>query len=433
MDERAVHSRKTKTHSTDAKIRPVSLLSHIESKDSTRIHTGSTELDRVLGGGLVRQSLVLISGEPGIGKSTLLLSLAAKLGETSGGVKETVLYISAEESVEQIKLRSIRLRMNNSAIHTSEEYRVENIEEHLTALCPTVLIIDSIQSLRNEALGMHTGTVTQLRAIISACYEWCQRFHCTIVIVAHVTKDGSIAGPKTVEHMVDTVLVFEQSKNNLRFLYSKKNRFGAVNEVGIFHMTEHGLEDLDNANKYFLEERKDAWPSGICITNTYEGSRSFLVEIQALTVAVFSNNRVFSEIINPQQVFKLAAVLERHCRIPLSTQNIYLNTAGGIKIQESGIELAVALALYSAYAGAALPLNTCAIGEVSLAGEIRSVQNFEQRCRRAEDFGIQTMLVPAKDSAQYPFSSARCTLIPVSTIDEAIAAVTNKDMHTTKK
>lgn len=411
-----------KTQNAGVAIRSLATLASVEVTKSLRFATGSTELDRVLGGGLFQQSVVLISGEPGIGKSTLLLQLAVKVSRAESKVGN-VLYICAEESPEQIKLRAERMNLDSDLLHLSAEYRVEKIEQYIQKLKPQILIIDSIQALRVESLGLNTGSISQLRACISSCYEWSQQYSCSVVIVAHITKDGAIAGPKLIEHMVDTVLVFENNKSNLRFLYSRKNRFGAIDEVGVFKMTAQGLEEIDDASIYFLEERKDEWPTGICISTAYEGTRPFLIELQALTVSVFSNNRVFSEIINSNQVFKIAAILERHVGITLSNQNMYINTAGGIKIQESGIELAVALALYSAYCNKALPVNCCAMGEISLAGEVRAVQNFEQRCKQAEEFGIRTILVPARNLKKSDFISTYSTLVPVNTIHDAVKEI----------
>ncbi len=388
-------------------------------QNAQRLSTGSSEFDRVLGGGLLQNSVVLLSGEPGIGKSTLLLQLSATLNNSAAHTSP-VLYICAEESPEQIKLRALRLNIAHTKVQLSAEYQIEKIEEHIEKTKAGTVIIDSIQSIRSSASGAQTGGITQLRECINYCYEWSQRYRCSVIIVAHVTKDGSIAGPKLIEHLVDTVVVFEQSKNNLRFLYARKNRFGAIDEVGVFKMTEKGLEDIQNAGIYFLEERKESWPAGICISATYEGSRPFLVELQALTVPVYSNNRVFSEIVNSHQIFKIAAVLERHCKVALSNHNMYVNSAGGIKIQESGTELAIALSLYSAYQNTALPINTCAIGEVSLAGEIRSVQNFTQRCKQLEDFGIKNVLVPRRNLDDAQYKSKNCRYIPVRTIQEAI-------------
>ena len=401
---------------------PINSLATIDIKQSIRIGTGSNEFDRVLGGGLLTQSVVLISGEPGIGKSTLLLQLAAHINTPN----EHVLYICGEESPEQIKLRAMRLGLEKTPIQLSAEFRIEKIEQHIKKSLPSIIIIDSMQSIRSETLGLHTGSISQLRACINSCYEWSQTYKCAVIIVAHITKEGSIAGPKLIEHMVDTVLVFENSKENLRFLYSQKNRFGTIDEVAVFRMTEKGLMDISNSSHYFLEERREKWPSGICIVTTFEGTRPFLVEIQALTVPVFSNNRVFTEIVHSNQVFRIAAILERHVNISLSNQNIYINTAGGIRIQESGMELALALALYSAYHNQPLIANTCAMGEISLAGEIRSVQHFEQRCKQAEDFGITTLIVPKANFEKSTFSSSNIHLIPVSTIQETISFIDNK-------
>lgn len=404
-----------------------------ESSVDTRIFTHSVEFDRVLGGGLTQNSVVLLSGEPGIGKSTLLLHAASCIKKHGA-----VLYVCAEESPKQVALRAQRLGLfaqesgsknakaedANSTILLTSEYGVECIEVLVRKHQPTCVIVDSIQTIRSEELGQLSGRIAHISACASLCCQWTREYNTTVFLVAHVTKDGSIAGPKFIEHMVDTVIVFESAQNNVRFLYAQKNRYGATDEIGIFKMTEKGLIDMGDAGSLFLQEREGSFPSGICIAATYEGSRPFLVEIQALTiVSHVSQSRVFSDRIDARQVFRIAAVLERHLKIPLSENAIYVNVAGGMRIQETGFELALLIALYSAYYQHAISEHMCAIGEVSLAGEIRPVEYFEQRVRQAVDYGFSVVIAPHHNVRNYSSGKSSEKLYGAKTIAEAVEIV----------
>ncbi len=408
----------------------------VQDSSDARFFSHSSEFDRVLGGGLTHNSVVLLSGEPGIGKSTVLLQTASRIKEHG-----LVLYVCAEESPKQVALRAQRLGLfaveqgarttKNSAgaeVLLTSEYRVERIEALVRKHQPICVIVDSIQTIRSEELGQLSGRIAHISACAALCCEWARNYNTTVFLVAHVTKDGSIAGPKFIEHMVDTVIVFESAQNNVRFLYAQKNRYGATDEIGIFKMTEKGLIDMGDAGSLFLEEREGALPSGICIAATYEGSRPFLVEIQALTIASqASQSRVFSDRIDARQVFRIAAVLERHLKLPLSENSIYVNVAGGMRVQETGFELALLIALHSAYRQHAISERVCAIGEVSLAGEIRPVEYFEQRVRQAVDYGFSVVLAPQHNVKKYA-GKAREKLYGAKTIAEAVEIVSAADM-----
>lgn len=398
----------------------------IVPKKSQRIVTGSVEFDRVLGGGFLEGSVVLLGGEPGIGKSTLLLQTASQINgyfsQSNKNENSSVLYFCTEESQEQVAERARRIGLNNQDVLLSQEYRIEQVENLVHWHKPKCIIIDSIQALRSLELGYSSGQGAHIRNCAAVCCEWSQQYNAIVVIVAHITKEGIIAGPKLIEHMVDTVLMFEKSKHDLRFLYAQKNRHGAVDEVGILHMTETGLKDISDVGLFFLEERSEKSPPGVCVTGTFEGTRPFLVEIQSLTVPTVSNNRVYSDRIDPRQISRTGAVLERHLKVPLSTQNIYVNVAGGIRISEPGLELALALSLYSAYHEISLPPKICVIGELSLPGEIHSVDNFSQRCRQAHEYGFTHVIAP-KNNCRDLQMKIPIELIPVSNIAETVKII----------
>ena len=353
------------------KQKPVGLAS-VQAQSNTRISTGIDEFDRVLGGGATKRSAILLGGEPGIGKSTLLLQTASSLSALTKG---SVLYISGEESAAQIKERADRLCLDCNGINILCTSRLEDSLDALDSLNPLFVIIDSIQTIYSAEAGIIPGIMT-----------------------AHVTKEGTIAGPKSLEHMVDTVISFERNADDIRFLHAQKNRFGSVDEIGIFSMTEKGLEPVINPASLFLTKRKENQPAGVACTPVFEGSRVFLVEIQALTVpAKASVSRIYSEKIDSGRVARVAAVIEKRCGLCFSDQDIYVNVAGGIKLSESSIDAALAAALYSARTDIAVKNGTAVFGELSLAGEIRPVTKTKQRIKAAEGLGFNTILAPATD------------------------------------
>ncbi len=378
------------------KAKPVPL-SSVASQESPRIFTGIDELDRVLGGGAAKRSAVLLGGEPGIGKSTLLIQMASKLASK----KMKVLYVSGEESAGQIKERAERLELNTDGIEVLCTMRLEDILSTLDEKNPVVTIIDSIQTVYTLEAGIVPGSVTQVKYCANELISWVKERDAVLIMTAHVTKEGTIAGPKTLEHMVDTVISFERNNDDVRFLHAQKNRFGSVDELGIFNMTEKGLVPVLNPATMFLTERQEAQPSGVCCTAVFEGNRVFMVEIQALTVpAKASVNRVFSDKIDSARVSRVAAILEKRCGIVFSAQDIYINVAGGIRLNESAIDAALAMAIYSARTDIPIPVGTAVFGELSLAGEIRTVPKLKQRAKTAESLGFTKLYAPEAGSTK---------------------------------
>ncbi len=377
------------------KQKPVGLAS-VQAQENSRLSTGISEFDRVLGGGATKRSAILLGGEPGIGKSTLLLQTAASVSKNGKG--ESVLYISGEESAAQIKERADRLELNCTGINILCTSRLEDSLDALDSLNPSFVIIDSIQTIYSAEAGIIPGTVNQLKYCANEFISWVKERDCVLVMTAHVTKEGTIAGPKSLEHMVDTVISFERNADDIRFLHAQKNRFGSVDEIGIFSMTEKGLEPVINPASLFLTKRKENQPAGVACTPVFEGSRVFLVEIQALTVpAKASVSRIYSEKIDSGRVARVAAVIEKRCGLCFSDQDIYVNVAGGIKLSESSIDAALAAALYSARTDIAVKNGTAVFGELSLAGEVRPVTKTKQRIKAAEGLGFTSVLAPADD------------------------------------
>ena len=373
------------------KIKPVSLAS-VEAADTSRYMTGIPELDRVLGCGATKRSSILLGGEPGIGKSTLLLQTVAGVAKTFGKDKG-ILYVSGEESAAQIKDRANRLNLDCSGLQLLCSSRLEDALDALDKLNPVFVIIDSIQTIYSAEAGLVPGTVNQLKYCANEFISWVKERDSVLIMTAHVTKEGTIAGPKSLEHMVDTVISFERNNDDIRFLHAQKNRFGSVDELGIFSMTEKSLIPVDDPTTLFITERKEKQPAGVCCTPVFEGTRVFLVEIQALTVpAKASVSRVYSEKIDSGRVARIAAVLEKRCGIVFSDQDIYVNVAGGVRLGESSIDAALAAALYSARTDLAIDNNTTLFGELSLAGEIRPVGKAKQRVKTAQNFGLNCVI-----------------------------------------
>ncbi len=376
-----------------AKARPVTIDSVVIQEDE-RIRTGNQEFDRVLGGGATKKSAILIGGEPGIGKSTLLIQAASSLLKT-----ENVLYVSGEESASQIKGRAVRLGLDVGQMEIICTLRLEDILDALDSVKPSVVIIDSIQTVYSVEAGIIPGTVSQLKYCSNELIGWVKERESVLFITAHVTKDGTIAGPKSLEHMVDTVLSFERTKDDVRFLRAQKNRFGSVDELGLFVMDEKGLKCVSDPSSLFITRREGETPAGVACTTVFEGSRVFAVEIQALTVpAKGTQNRVFSDKVDGARVSRVAAVLEKRIGIKFSDQDIYINVAGGMKLTESAIDSCLAAALYSARTDIPLPEKTLVIGELSLAGEIRPVTKQKQRVKSARELGFKKIIVPEKET-----------------------------------
>ncbi len=396
--------------------KPVSV-KELKPDPDVRRSCGIHEADQVLGGGLVAGSSILLGGEPGIGKSTMMLQIAESASKDS-----EVLYVSGEESQGQLKIRADRLGVNNENLVIFCESRVEEILKVLSDRKPGLVIIDSIQTLHSPTQGLVPGTVNQLKFGCFELINWARESGAVLFLVAHVTKEGAIAGPKVIEHMVDTVLYFDHSGNDLRILRSTKNRFGSVDEIGIFRMEANGLLQISNPEGLFLENREGTLPPGIAVAPVFEGSRVLLVEIQALTVeAKGAVSRIFSDRIEPGRISRLAAIMEKHANLRFSDQDIYINVAGGMKIAEIGMELPLALAIYSARTGIALPADLIAMGEMSLTGEIRPVPQLKRRLKAAEEMGFKRILLPgtAADSKEWTKSEP----LLVQDISESIRKV----------
>ncbi|MDR2303864.1 MAG: DNA repair protein RadA [Treponema sp.] len=376
-------------------------LASLDPQESSRIGSGIPEFDRILGGGIMKRSAVLVGGEPGIGKSTLLLQVAA-LADTKG----RVLYISGEESAGQIRMRSDRLGLFGTTSKSPEQIEIlcsgklEDINIVLESVKPVIIIIDSAQTLYSTEAGTVPGTVNQMKFCSYELISWVKEHDAALFLLAHVTKDGLISGPKSLEHMVDTVLYFEQNDTECRFLRAAKNRFGSVDEIGIFIMTEKGLGTVEDTSLLFLVRREGELPPGVATAAVLEGSRSFLVEIQALTVPAKGGlTRVYSDRIDSARVSRVAAALEKYLSLRLSDQDIYVNVAGGIRITDVGAELALAFALYSARTGLSLPSGIAIAGELSLTGEIRPVRRPAGRVRSARGMGFNGFLGPRVDDS----------------------------------
>lgn len=390
-------------------------LKEVAGLETARTSTGIGELDRVLGGGLVKGSLVLVGGEPGIGKSTLILQLCDKV---QGDGK--VLYISGEESAEQVKIRADRLGINNDDIMFLGETNIDNIQEAILSIQPKLVIVDSIQTMYSEEISSAAGTVSQVREITARIMRMCKDNGITTIIIGHVTKDGNIAGPRVLEHMVDTVLYIEGERYfSYRILRSVKNRFGSTNEVGMFEMKNEGMVEITNPSSILISDRKDN-PAGSVIVASIEGTRPLLVELQALTTpSVFGIPKRTANGIDYNRLAVLIAVLEKRAGLALGGQDVYLNVVSGIKIAEPAIDLGVVLACTSSYKNVSIPQNVVAIGEVGLTGEVRAVNMIEKRIKEAEKLGFQKCIIPESNKKLLK-DNFKLDIIGVKNINEAI-------------
>ena len=366
-------------------------ITEVKQENITRFSSGSKELDLVLGGGIVPGSLTLIGGSPGIGKSTLLLKIAGNLGK----VKIPVLYVSGEESTGQIKLRADRLNANEKEVYLLAEINLQTILNEIRSKNYGFIIIDSIQTLYSEETPSAPGSVTQVRTITFELMRVAKSLDIPIFIIGHITKDGSIAGPRVLEHMVDTVLYFEGDPNSeLRLLRGFKNRFGSTNEVGIFEMSKNGLLDAETmAGRFF---NKDKLASGSALTVIMEGSRPIIIEIQALVSEAYGHPKRSSTGFDNNRLNMLLALLEKKLDLPLGTYDVFVNISGGIKINEPSADLAIIAAILSSYRNRELSAETLFLGEVSLTGEIREISAQAQRIKEIEMQGFKKAVVPTK-------------------------------------
>ena len=381
-----------------------------------RSSTKLDELDRVLGGGLVNSSVVLLSGEPGIGKSTLLLQISDTLGSN-----RKVLYISGEESLGQLKLRAERLRINGSGLYILTETNIENILKEIDKIKPDVVIVDSIQTVYTERVASAPGNINQVKECALSFIEKAKSSNISVILVGHVNKEGSIAGPKILEHMVDAVLYFEGERNqSYRIIRAIKNRYGPTNEIGVFEMTDLGLKQVENPSETLLSGRPKNM-SGNCAVCTIEGTRPIIAEIQALvSKSVLPSPRRTTNGVDYNKMCLIIAVLEKRLGLRFSANDVFLNVIGGLKLDEPAIDIAVALAMISSITDKVIPDDLIAIGEIGLAGECRTVTNLELRLKEASRLGFTKAVIPYKSYEDKKFD-CNIELIPVKGIFELLA------------
>jgi len=405
---------KRRSRAVPAGALPVELKA-IEGESGERFPTGISELDRVLGGGVVKGSLVLIGGDPGIGKSTLILQASQSLADLAG----PVLYVSGEESAAQVKLRADRLGVRAAGLYFLAETSLENIEHQAEHLAPRVLVIDSIQTVYLADLESAPGSVSQVRECGARLMMLAKGKGIATFLVGHVTKEGALAGPRVLEHLVDSVLYFEgESHHAHRILRAVKNRFGSTNEIGIFEMTDRGLLEVKNPSSFFLAERPQGVTGSVIIPGV-EGTRPLLLELQALVApANFGSPRRTVLGADYNRVCLLLAVLEKRAGFPLQTQDVFINVAGGAKITEPAADLGLIIAAASSYTNQPVSPDAVVLGEVGLTGEVRAVSGFEVRLREAAALGFQTAIVPAKNLSDGVAAPLSCH--GVATVEEAI-------------
>ena len=393
---------------------PKPLNSYI-GQEANRTSTGYAELDRVVGGGLVKDSLVLLGGEPGIGKSTLILQLCEKVqGEGK------VLYVSGEESAEQIKLRADRLEVKNEDLLFLGETDIDIVKDAILEINPKLVIIDSIQTMYSSEITAAAGSVSQVREITSQIMRMCKAQEITTIIIGHVTKDGTIAGPRVLEHMVDTVLYLEGERyNTYRILRAVKNRFGSTNEIGMFEMKQEGMCEVTNPSDILITERDDN-PSGSCVVASMEGTRPILVEIQALTSqTVFGLPKRTANGFDYNRLAVLIAVIEKRANLNLGTQDVYLNVAGGMKLSEPAVDLGIIATVASAYKNVPIEKDVVIMGEVGLTGEARRINLIEKRLKEVEKLGFKKCIIPENNKKGLK-DAYKLDIIGVKNIGEAL-------------
>lgn len=396
-------------------------LNSYKGEEVARTSTGFSELDRVLGGGIVKGSLILLGGEPGIGKSTLILQLCNKIhGEGK------VLYVSGEESAEQIKLRADRLEIDNDDIMFLGETDISIINENIEELKPKLVIIDSIQTMYSDELSAAAGSVSQVREITAQIMRMCKSKGITTIIIGHVTKDGTIAGPRVLEHMVDTVLYLEGERYfSYRILRGVKNRFGSTNEIGMFEMKGEGLVEITNPSQILISEREDN-PSGSAIVASIEGTRPMLIELQALTtLSVFGIPKRTANGLDYNRLAVLIAVLEKRANLNIGGQDIYVNVVSGMKLNEPSIDLGILCVCASSFKNVPIPKDTVIMGEVGLTGEVRRINMIEKRLKEAEKMGFKRCIIP-ENNKKYLEEKYKMDIVGVKDIREALRVLNIK-------
>lgn len=399
----------------------VQTLSEINISEVERVSSGSSEFDRVLGGGLVPGSIVLIGGDPGIGKSTLLLQYLSAIGRN-----KPVLYVSGEESAEQIAVRGHRLGIGGQGLLVMAENRLESLLDHVIKDAPAVLVADSIQTFYSEQLSAAPGSISQVRECAARLVRFAKQSGTTVILVGHVTREGAIAGPRILEHMVDCVLYFEgDSASSFRLVRAIKNRFGAVNEIGVFAMTEAGLQDVTNPSAMFVSKNGAATP-GTAVLATQEGTRPLLVEVQALVDdSAMPNPRRLSVGLEQNRLAMLLAIAHRHAGVSLNGYDVFANVAGGIRITETGADLALLIAILSSIRNRAVGSDLVIFGEVGLSGELRPVQRGLDRLREAEKLGFKRALIPVANRPAKKSTESVIEIIAARRIEDALGILDN--------
>ena len=418
LEEEIVKTEKSSSRSVSSlRAKPTSL-TQVDITDYQRLKSGISELDRVLGGGVVRGSLVLVGGDPGIGKSTLLLQLAAQLDQ-----KATLFYVSGEESEKQLKMRSDRLNKEDPSFMVLSETDITSVMSALEDIRPDVLIIDSIQTMYHPDISSAPGSVSQVREATLSLMRYAKENATAVFIVGHVTKDGAIAGPKVLEHMVDCVLYFEGERNHsYRILRAVKNRFGSTNEIGVFEMTDKGLTAVDNPSMMLLEGRPEQ-TAGSAVVCTIEGSRPMLAEIQALLCpSSFGMPRRMATGIDYNRVNLMIAVLEKRVGLNLQNQDAYVNIIGGIRLDEPAVDLALALAIASAFKNRPIDSGIAAIGEVGLTGELRAVSQMERRLSEVLNLGFKACIIPQANLKKLNIPEGM-KVLPAKNVTEALGYI----------
>ncbi len=411
-------SRQVSRFASPASKSAVQRLDQIENADFSRLSSGSSELDRVLGGGLVPGSVVLIGGDPGIGKSTLLLQYLSAIGQG-----QAVFYASGEESAEQIASRAKRLQVDGSNLLLLAENRLEELLDALIKEQPSVVVVDSIQTFFSDAISSAPGSVSQVRECAARLVRYAKQTGATVILVGHVTKEGSLAGPRILEHMVDSVLYFEGEGGSIfRLIRAVKNRFGMVNEIGVFAMSEKGLRDVHNPSAMFVS-RYGADSPGTVVLATQEGTRPLLVEVQALVDdSGLANPRRLCVGLEQNRLAMLLAIIHRHTGISLNNQDVFANVAGGVRVGETGSDLALMMAILSSIKNQATGSNLVVFGEVGLAGELRPVQRGADRLREARKLGFERALIPAANMPEGHAAEGlhELEIIPARRIEDAL-------------
>lgn len=414
IEEVVVVDKSKKGFQSDQKIKPV-LLSEVVAEENFRLDSKNQEFNRVLGGGIVPGSIILLGGEPGIGKSTLMLQLALKMNH------QKILYVSGEESNQQIKMRADRLQYHNNSLYLFAETNTQSIFQQIENLNPDILIVDSIQTITTPYIDSSAGTISQVRESAAELHRFAKQKNIPVIIIGHITKDGSIAGPKILEHMVDVVLQFEGERNHgYRILRSIKNRFGSTAEIGIYEMESYGLREVSNPSEILISHRDES-TSGVAIAANLEGVRTLMIETQALvSPAVYGTPQRSTTGFDQRRLNMLLAVLEKRCGFRLGAKDVFLNITGGIKVDDPAIDLAIVASILSSNEDIAISPNCCFAAEVGLSGEIRPVAKVEQRIAEAQKLGYHRIFISKYNMKGINNSSAGIKVIPISKIEEML-------------